>query len=66
MLAWQLYGDACSPIGAVLLQLEDIELTEYNACELAIKLRALHNKIAEMDRQEAEESARTAAGNRPR
>ena len=63
-LAWHLYADAQMPIGHLLGELEEIELTRYEAGDLAAKLRALHIKVAEIERiqaKEAEQSARNAA-----
>lgn len=59
-LAWRLYTDARSPIGSLLVELEDIPLGEYEAGDLAMKLRVLHDKVAKIEQERAEEAAEHA------
>lgn len=68
-IVWRMYHDARSPIAALMERLETLELTECEASEIALKLRALHGKVFEIEERQAEEAARNArneARNRPR
>ena len=47
----------------LLHELEMVELAPVAASDLAIKLRALHSRVTEIERQQAEEAERNARRN---
>jgi hypothetical protein len=57
-LAWRLYWDTRLPAKELLLQLEDIELSTYEANETAYKIRVLAMKVNELEIRQAKEEAR--------
>jgi hypothetical protein len=72
VLAWNLYWDSRSSVADVLGQSEKLELGEAEASDLAIKLRTLTEKMAEIEVRQTEQqtqemkNASSAAHNRTR
>ena len=56
-LAWEVYWDARSPVAAVLRELRSVDLTEYEADVLAIKVRALAGKVALLESEREKRDA---------
>lgn len=59
-LAWQLYWDTRLPTKDILLQLEVNELTEAEAGDVAMKIRALSIRVNELEVEKAKNEAAKA------
>jgi hypothetical protein len=53
--AWNLYWDARSPVAGPLAELDQLELTKVEASDLAVRLRALTEKMAEIEIRQVEQ-----------
>jgi len=60
-LAWELYWDTRGPCKEILLQLEDFHLSEQEAEETALKIRALSIKINELEFERAKQQQKKGA-----
>jgi len=55
VLAWNLYWDSKTPCASTISQLERIELSACEAADVAVKMRALAEKVNELEIRQAEQ-----------